>query len=139
MRSFQITNTRIDKESLRSELENNQAGACVIFEGIVRNHNDGQSVEKLEYDAYPALAEKEGLVILEDAVNLFKITDAYAIHRYGLLEIGEAAVWVGVLSAHRKEAFLACEYIIDQIKKRVPIWKKEHYSSGKSEWIQCHE
>lgn len=134
---FSISPQPIDSASLRSRLASVSAGACVIFEGWVRDHNEGQAVTALEYEAYPALAEKEGAAILSEARQKFKLEAAHAIHRSGKLAIGDLAVWVGVASAHRADAFEASRYIIDEIKARVPIWKKEHYTTGASQWINC--
>jgi molybdopterin synthase catalytic subunit len=134
---FRLTDKPIDAAALRTALENEAAGACVTFEGIVRNHNDGRSVLRLEYEAYPALANKEGDEIVRAALERFQILDATCVHRVGALEIGGMAVWVGVVSAHRGAAFDACRYIIDTVKQRVPIWKREFYADGTVEWVGC--
>jgi molybdopterin synthase catalytic subunit len=134
---FRLTNQAIEVAAFRAELENDAAGACVTFEGIVRNHNDGRSVLRLEYEAYPALANKEGEAILREALQKFDILGATCVHRTGALEIGGMAVWVGVVSAHRGEAFDACRFIIDTVKHRVPIWKREFYADGSVEWVGC--
>ncbi len=115
------------------------AGGFVTFEGKVRDRNDGQAVQRLEYEAFAPMAEAEGEKILCEAKSIFGLLEAKASHRVGLLEIGETAVWIGVASPHRESAFKACAYVIDEIKKRVPIWKKEHYVNGASEWIGCHD
>ncbi len=137
MPCFRISTDPIDPEPFRSALAHPQAGACATFEGWVRNHNDGQSVESLEYEAYAELAEAEGQRILGEATAHFDLLAAEAVHRVGHLQIGELAVWVGVAAAHRGPAFDACRFIIDELKARVPIWKKEHYSTGASTWINC--
>ena len=134
---FRIVHEPIDGEALKRALANSRAGACVTFEGWVRNHNEGQSVEALEYEAYAELAEAEGARILAEAREKFAVLDAVCHHRVGALRIGDMAVWVGVGSAHRGAAFDACRYIIDEVKARVPIWKKEHYADGVSQWINC--
>ena len=92
---------------------------------------------RLEYEVYAPLAVKEGAKIIEETMAKFPIVRADCVHREGLLEIGECAVWVGVASAHRDEAFAACRYIIDEIKLRLPVWKKEHYVNGDSGWVNC--
>jgi len=115
------------------------AGGYVSFEGWVRNRNEGKSVVRLEYEAYEALAQKEGLLIIEEAKNRFEIIDARCVHRLGSLALGELAVWVGVCSIHRGPAFDACEYIINEVKHRVPIWKKETYDNGDSGWVNCQQ
>jgi molybdopterin synthase catalytic subunit len=135
--SFKITSSPIDPEARKGELAYGTAGACVTFEGWVRNHNDGESVQALEYEAHAAIAEKEGEKILGEAKQRFAIEKAVCEHRIGKLAIGDCAVWVGVTAAHRGAAFDACRYIIDETKARVPIWKKEHYSSGATGWVNC--
>jgi len=132
-----ITDETIRPEQLREELTDRAAGGYVGFEGWIRNHNEGQEVLRLEYEVYRPLAIKEGEKVIEEARAKFPILHAECVHREGLLEIGECAVWVGVTSAHRDEAFAACRYIIDQVKVRLPIWKKEHYADGHSGWVSC--
>jgi molybdopterin synthase catalytic subunit len=122
---------------LRRELFDPAAGAYCGFEGWVRNLNEGQSVLRLEYEVYAPLAISEGEKILSEALERFPHLQARCVHREGLLEIGDCAVWVGVSSPHRDEAFQACRYIIDQVKVRLPIWKKEHYVDGNSGWVNC--
>jgi len=135
--AFQISNSPFDPRELSAALAHAQAGACATFEGWVRNHNEGQAVDSLEYEAFAELANREGERVLAEACKKFDLLAAEAIHRVGHLAIGDLAVWVGVASAHRGPAFDACRYIIDELKARVPIWKKEHYSAGTSAWINC--
>lgn len=134
---FSIVSEPISIESLKTSLEDAHAGACVTFEGWVRNHNEGKPVQALDYEAYPELAEKEGRKILAEARERFAVQTIVCAHRMGALQIGDLAVWVGVTAAHRGAAFDACRYVIDEVKARVPIWKKEHYADGVSEWINC--
>lgn len=133
--SFMLTSAAIDPQALMAGLGDPGDGACVTFEGRVRNRNGGKSVRALEYEAFAPLAEKEGSRILAEAVEKFPIHRAVCVHRTGRLELGEIAVWIAVTAGHRGSAFEACRYIIDETKARVPIWKKEHYSGGASEWI----
>jgi molybdopterin synthase catalytic subunit len=135
--SFTISSSVIDPQALKRALVEDTAGACVCFEGWVRDHNEGQPVVALEYEAHQAIAEQEGHKILLEARERFAIVDAKCEHRVGKLAIGDCAVWVGVISAHRGAAFEACRYIIDETKQRVPIWKKEHYRDGHSGWVNC--
>ena len=137
MSRFSVTSGTIDLEAFRRSITDHSCGAYVQFEGWVRDHNEGQAVLRLEYEVYEPLAVKEGGKIIAEAVERFGVKRAAAIHRDGLMELGEAAVVVGVASAHRDEAFEACRYIIDQLKVRLPIWKKEHYASGRTEWVNC--
>ena len=132
---FDILDQPIDASALARELAHGQAGASVVFEGWVRNHNDGRSVQRLDYQAYAPLAQREGERILDEALAKFAIITARCAHRVGALALADLAVWVGVSAAHRGDAFDACRYIIDEVKLRVPIWKNEHYSSGASGWL----
>lgn len=134
---FLITSERIDRAALRERLFDSGCGAYVQFEGWVRDHNEGQQVLRLEYEVYEPLAIKEGERIIAEAGQRFGVRRAAAIHRSGMLELTDVAVIVGVSSPHRGEAFEACRYIIDQVKSRLPIWKKEHYADGKAEWVNC--
>ena len=134
---IEITSTPIDTALLQRSLENPAAGGYCAFEGWVRNENEGHEVERLEYEAYEPLAIEEGEKVLAEAQSRFPFLAARCVHRVGLLEIGECAVWIGVAAKHRDEAFKACRYIIDEIKVRLPIWKKEHYTDGDSGWVNC--
>ncbi|HVS51777.1 MAG TPA: molybdenum cofactor biosynthesis protein MoaE [Opitutaceae bacterium] len=135
--SFQLSPVPLDPLALQRALADVRAGACVTFEGWVRNRNDGQPVLALDYEAYAPLAEKEGARILAEAAEKFSVLGARCVHRVGHLPLGELAVWVGVTAEHRGAAFDACRYIIDEAKARVPVWKKEHYASGATAWINC--
>ncbi len=134
---FSVSQTAIDVEAAKKRVADNSCGALVVFEGWIRDHNEGQAVERLEYEVYKPVAEKEGARIIDEAIEKFQVSHALCIHREGLLELSEVAVIVCVSSPHRGEAFDACRYIIDNIKTRLPIWKKEHYVSGVSEWVNC--
>jgi molybdopterin synthase catalytic subunit len=134
---FRISSTPIESTALQRALADARAGACVTFEGWVRNRNEGQPVVSLEYEAYLPLAEAEGARILAEARERFTLLGVSAVHRIGHLQLGALAVWVGVTAEHRGAAFEACRYIIDEAKARLPIWKKEHYATGASAWINC--
>ena len=134
---FKISSEPLDCARLRTTLANVSAGACATFEGWVRNRNEGEAVRSLEYEAYTPLAEKEGALILAEAREKFAIAGAACVHRVGHLQLGDVAIWVGVVAEHRGAAFDACRYIIDEAKARLPIWKKEHYASGETAWINC--
>jgi molybdopterin synthase catalytic subunit len=133
--SFSISAEPIDSMTLARELAVASAGACVSFEGWVRNRNEGKPVLRLAYQAYAALADSEGQRILAEAATRFAIERAACVHRVGTLEIGELAVWVGVSAGHRAAAFAACRWIIDEVKAHVPIWKNEFYADGQSGWL----
>lgn len=134
---FELSGKPIDAAACGSSLVDDGAGAYVTFEGWVRNKNDGRPVESLEYEAYQALAEKEGEKIVEEALERFAIRSARCVHRVGKLELGDMAVWVGVTAEHRGAAFEACKFIIDETKSRVPIWKREHYADGSVTWVNA--
>jgi molybdopterin synthase catalytic subunit len=134
---FRFTPAAIDTAAARREVLDVGAGGYVSFEGWVRDHNEGREVTRLEYEAFQDLAVKEGERILAEALRRFPIKRALCIHRVGELGLSDMAVWVGVSSVHRGEAFAACRFIIDEVKHRVPIWKKEHYRSGDSGWVNC--
>ena len=108
-----MVTTAIDVDALRQELMDPAAGAYAGFEGWIRNVNEGQEVLRLEYEAYEPLAVSEGEKVIAEAREKYPILHAHCVHRSGLLEIGECAVWVGVSAGHRDEAFLACRYITD--------------------------
>ena len=135
--SFRFTQTEIDTAEARRELQDLGSGGYASFEGWVRDQNEGQEVTRLEYEAFQELAVKEGARIVAEALRRFPVKHAMCIHRIGSLGLGDMAVWVGVSSAHRGEAFDACRFIIDEIKHRLPIWKKEHYRGGNSGWVNC--
>jgi adenylyltransferase/sulfurtransferase len=137
MSAFRFSNIAFDPQLLRAGLSDPSAGGYAAFEGWVRNHNEGHAVVRLEYEAFEALAAQEAERIITEATARFGIVKAACVHRIGSLAIGDLAVWVGVSSRHRAEAFAACRYIIDELKHRVPIWKKEHYVNGDSGWVNC--
>ncbi len=134
---FEITEQVIDADALQRKLESDRAGAYAAFQGWVRNHNEGRDVVSLEYEAYGPIAVSEGERVLAEALQRFNLLKVAAVHRAGHLEIGECAVWVGASAAHRGDAFDGCRYVIDELKSRLPIWKKEHYAGGDSGWINC--
>ncbi|NNF67182.1 MAG: molybdenum cofactor biosynthesis protein MoaE [Gammaproteobacteria bacterium] len=135
--TFRLQPRSIDLMSLRLQLADPACGGFASFEGWVRNENEGKSVLRLEYEAYPALAKSEGSLVVDEALQKFDIKNAVCAHRSGELQIGELAVWVGVSAPHRNAAFEACQYIIDQIKQRLPVWKKEYYADGEVLWVNC--
>ena len=136
MKEFKITSDLITLKTVKTDGEHHGIGARSVFEGVVRDTNDGHQVRKLEYECYESLAIKEGNQILDEAIEKFDLINAFCIHRVGTLEIGETAVIVVATSGHRDEAFKGCRYIIDEVKSRVPIWKKEHYEDGETEWLK---
>jgi len=137
MKRFAFSRDAVSAEEVRRHVTDDASGAYVAFEGLVRNHNEGRQVHGLEYEAYESLGVKEGERILAAAEQRYGITRLHCVHRLGRLEIGDLAVIVAVSTPHRGEAFDACRYIIDEVKHRVPIWKKEYYVDGDSGWVNC--
>ena len=121
---------------LLEEVANTRNGATVLFVGTVRDVNDGEPVTGLDYSAYSQMATRELESIAREASARWKTPDVVVEHRIGALELGDASVVIAVAHPHRGEAYEASRYIIEELKKRLPIWKKEHYVSGKAEWVQ---
>jgi molybdopterin/thiamine biosynthesis adenylyltransferase/molybdopterin synthase catalytic subunit len=134
---FELTAQPIDSGTLQARLAAPEAGALTIFEGRVRNHHLGQPVTKLEYEAFDDLARLEGEAITAETERIYPGTKVLCVHRTGSLAIGEAAVWIGVASAHRQAGFAACRHVIEELKLRLPVWKKEHHPDGAAEWVNC--
>lgn len=127
---------RFTRNPIRLEADSpSEAGGIVEFDGRVRRYSEGREVESIEYEAFEPMALKEGERILERAIADFGLLDARCTHRLGRLALGESAVRVFVAARHRKEAFEACAWIMDELKRSVPIWKKERYTDGDSDWI----
>ncbi len=134
---FILQENPIDPVEARNAGRNPANGAIVIFEGIVRNdqHKEAQ-VNALMYIADAPVCIEEGEKIIKEALSLFPITNVVCIQRIGKLNAGETAVWIGVWAGHRDEAFKGCRYIIEEVKKRLIIWKKEFLTDGTSEWVR---
>lgn len=137
MSAFGFTHEPLDPAALATPLAQAAAGGFAAFEGRVRDRNEGQAVTGLDYEAFEELALAEGQRIVADALRRHGALQARCVHRLGRLAVGDVAVWVGVAGVHRDEAFAACREIIDEVKHRLPIWKKEHYASGDSGWVNC--
>lgn len=125
-----IVREPIVAEAVISEVKMPQDGAAVIFDGIVRNNSRGRRTLYLEYEAYEAMALKQMQGLAEEARSRFGVRQVALVHRLGRLEIGETSVLIVVTSAHRGSAFEACRWIIDTLKKTVPIWKREYFEDG---------
>lgn len=131
-----VTEDAIDTQALTKFVADPQAGSLVVFSGVVRDHSPGRvDVSRLEYEAYGGVAAAKIAEIVNDAYEQWSILKVATVHRVGSLDVGEPAVCVAVSSAHRGDGFDACRYIIDELKVRVPIWKKEHWSGG-AEWVK---
>lgn len=135
---FEITDQEIETYICKKKITNRKTGAEVIFKGLIRDINDSKNVTSLEFEVYDELAIKEGTKILIEAIKKFNLLNAYCVHRTGHLNITDTAVYIITTSIHREEAFLGTKYIIDELKKRVPIWKKEYYQTGEATWQKGH-
>ena len=124
----------IPVNDLVTTVGNDSDGAIITFIGQARNKSHDKGVSHLEYEIYEEMASSEMKKIIDDSFEQWPITDCVVVHRYGTVNIGETSIFIAVSSPHRDDAFKACRYIIDTIKKTVPIWKKEFYSDG-SQWI----
>ncbi len=131
---FRVTQKPINLLELVEFVSDPEAGAIVTFIGTTRNHNDGRKVIALDYEAYPEMAEKELARIGAQARAQWTLSRMAIVHRLGPVQITEASVMIAVSSAHREAAFAACRFAIEEIKKTVPIWKKEVYEGGEV-WI----
>lgn len=125
-----IVRKRIDTSMVMDSLKHPEDGAVAVFEGIVRDHSRGRRTMYLEYEAYETMALKQLEALVAEALNKFAVRDARIVHRLGRLEIGETSVLIAVASAHRAAAFEACRWLIDSLKRTVPIWKKEYFEDG---------
>lgn len=125
-----IVREPIDIMAIMKSLEHPEDGAALIFDGVVRNNTRGRRTLYLDYEAYEAMALNEMEKLAQASLERFKVRNVCLVHRLGRLEIGETSVTIGVASAHRGAAFEACRWLIDTLKKTVPIWKKEHFEDG---------
>ncbi|MGB1656805.1 MAG: molybdenum cofactor biosynthesis protein MoaE [Longimicrobiales bacterium] len=126
----------IDPVDVLSRVGSDEDGAALLFVGVVRNHADGRPVSGMRYDAYAEMARKELASIAHEAAQRLG-TDRVAVeHRTGELSIGDVSVAIAVSSPHRAESFDAARYVIEEIKKRLPVWKKEHYDDGSDGWVE---
>jgi molybdopterin synthase catalytic subunit len=125
----------ISLEPLMERVRTDECGAVVAFLGVVRAQNEGRRVTGLSYEAYPAMALEQMREIAREASAQFGPCEIAIVHRTGDLAIGEASVAVAVGTPHRNDAFAACEYAISELKRRVEIWKKEHYVDGDATWV----
>lgn len=131
---YRLTDKPIDLNELLAYVGDPASGAVSTFIGTTRDNNEGRSIISLDYEAYPGMAEQELARLGEEAAQKWEITRMAIVHRTGNVPIGEASVMIAVSAPHRDDAFKACRYAIDELKKRVPIWKKEIYQGGEI-WI----
>lgn len=131
---FRVTDKPINIQELVDFVTDPEAGAVATFIGTTRNNNEGRKVIALDYEAYPEMAEKELVRLGEEARKKWQICRMAIVHRLGPVQITEPSVVIAVSAAHREAAFAACRFAIEEIKKTVPIWKKEVYEGGEI-WI----
>ncbi|MFW6375888.1 MAG: molybdenum cofactor biosynthesis protein MoaE [Thermoplasmatota archaeon] len=131
-----VTKEDFDLEQLKRDLMTKESGAAVIFNGVVRGFNEGEKVESLELERYDGMTIKELENIREEGLNRFEIDDIFIIHRFGELDVKDNIVGIIVTSPHRKAGFEACEYVIDKIKEKVPLWKKENTVESGEHWLE---
>jgi molybdopterin synthase catalytic subunit len=130
-----LTTRVIDPTALLRAVARPTHGAVLLFLGVVREVNDGRGVTGIEYSAYEAMAARELAAIAEEALARFHAVDVAIEHRLGELALEEASVGIAVAHAHRAEAYEASRWIIEELKRRVPIWKREHYVDGTRQWV----
>ncbi len=132
---IELTRETIDYTALTESVRSHQAGAVVLFLGTVREMTDGRQTAVLDYDAYPEMAEAKMAELEAEARRLWPVIEVGIVHRTGRHDLGEISVAVAVSSPHRPQAFEAGRHLIDRLKEIVPIWKKETYSDGTTEWV----
>jgi len=130
-----ITFEPIEPASVLERVGGPEDGASVLFLGVVRNRNEGRAVSGMEYEAYQAMARRQLAAIGSEAANRTGVRRVAAVHRLGELSAGEGSVAVAASSPHRAEAFDAARRVIEEVKKRLPVWKREHYVDGEPEWL----
>jgi molybdopterin synthase catalytic subunit len=127
----------VDLAALVVAVSHPGAGAVASFVGTVRDVNEGSTVTGIEYEAYTPMADRELEAILSEAEARWPGARAAAVHRIGFLRVGEASVAVAASSPHRAPAFAACRYVTEELKRRVPVWKCEHYTDGRRAWVDA--
>jgi molybdopterin synthase catalytic subunit len=132
---IRLTHDAIDHFALTEMVRRPQCGGVVTFLGTVRDLTDGKVTTALDYEAYPGMAEKKLAEIEADVRQRWPLGDVVMVHRLGRLEVGEVSVAVAVSCPHRAEAFEACRYAIDRLKELVPIWKRENWADGSTQWV----
>ncbi|MEL7162129.1 MAG: molybdenum cofactor biosynthesis protein MoaE [Bacteroidota bacterium] len=136
MLNVTLSDTPLSLDACYQAVQDPTCGGIALFVGTVRNHNKGETVTQLEFSSYDGMALKEMRKIAERAVAKFGLSKVAVHHRKGTLAIGDIAVIIAVSSAHRKAAFAGCEFVIDELKKTVPIWKKEFLEDG-NYWVNA--
>lgn len=131
----ELTHNPIDSSDVLARVAGHQAGAVVLFLGTTREVTRGRQTESLDYECYPAMAETKMAELEAEARTKWPIVECVIVHRLGHLGLGEASVAIAVSSPHRRDAFEAGQWLIDRLKEVVPIWKKENWADGTTEWV----
>ncbi|NNM07016.1 MAG: molybdenum cofactor biosynthesis protein MoaE [Gemmatimonadetes bacterium] len=134
-----IVSDPIAPEAVLADLNSSTDGACLLFLGVVRDHNEGRPVSGLDYEVYQGMAEKTLADISSEASHRFGTDRIVVLHRIGELNVGEVSTAIAVATPHRGEAYEASRYIIEELKRRLPIWKREHYLDGQTRWVGGHD
>lgn len=132
---IELTHEKIDSAKILESVQSNDAGAVVLFLGTTREFTRGRQTQSLDYECYPEMAEKKLAELEGQARQRWPIVESAIVHRLGHLELGEASIAIAVSSPHRQDAFEAGKWLIDTIKEVVPIWKKENWADGRSDWV----
>lgn len=132
---IKVTEEDFNVDNVLSNFNSKEIGCVVNFVGVVRGVSEGDIIERMDIEVYPEMAEKQLNTICNEALEMFGVEKIVVIHRHGRLKVGDNILLISVASGHRKEAFSACQYVIDEIKKRVPIWKKE-YTQTDEKWVE---
>jgi len=130
-----LTNSTIDFTALTESVRSTQAGAVVLFLGTVREMTHGQRTVALDYEAYPGMAEAKLAELEAEVRERWPVIEVGIVHRLGRLELGDISVAVAVSTPHRQQSFEAGKHLIDRLKEVVPIWKKENWADGSTEWV----
>ena len=132
---IEITSDPIDTAAVLASVQSNNAGASVLFVGTTREMTEGKRTLKLDYQCYEAMAIKKMTEILEEAQTRWNLIACSIVHRIGTVELGEASIAVAVSSPHRVDSFESAQWMVDTLKRDVPIWKQEHWADGSTEWV----
>jgi molybdopterin synthase catalytic subunit len=133
---IRVTHDDFNVEEELKRIKKPSVGGLVIFIGTVRDESEAGHVGRIEIEVYPEMVEKQLATIREETLEKFRVENVLVVHRYGDLKVGDNIVLIAVSAGHRSAAFDACEYVIDELKKRVPIWKREHTPSG-AHWVEA--
>lgn len=136
IRLVEVTERLLDVPALQALVDDPRAGAVVTFSGTVREHDHGRSVASLTYEGHPT-AETVLMAVAEEIASRFDVLALVVVHRVGPIPIGESALVATVATAHRGEAFAACQALVDLTKERLPVWKHQVFSDGTDEWVNC--